>query len=62
MIKKFCSQTAPARRSLDEGGFFNLRLSMGLFFLLAGVFFAVFAMANPSQLGSGAVAHHPKTF
>jgi hypothetical protein len=48
MKKKSTSQSAPARRSLDEGGFFNLRVLIGLFVALAGVALAL--------LGSGAFA------
>src|SRR6266403_3330512 len=49
MKKKSTSQSAPARRSLGEGGFFNLRVSIGLFVALAGVFLAL--------LGSGAFSN-----
>src|SRR5712691_6937929 len=41
MKKKSASQSAPARRSLGEGGFFNLRVLIGLFVVLAGVFLAL---------------------
>src|SRR5881396_2512628 len=41
MKKKSTSQSAPDRRSLGEGGFFNLRLLIGLFIVLAGVFLAL---------------------
>src|SRR6266487_4674836 len=41
MKKKSTSQSAPARRSLDEGGFFNLRVLIGLFIALAGVSLAL---------------------
>src|SRR5436189_3077606 len=41
MKKKSTSQSAPARRSLGEGGFFNLRVLIGLFIVLAGVFLAL---------------------
>src|SRR6266568_7055948 len=41
MKKKSASQSAPARRSLGEGGFFNLRVLIGLFMVLAGVFLAL---------------------
>src|SRR5438105_4090206 len=41
MKKKSTSQSAPARRSLGEGGFFNLRVLIGLFVVLAGVFLAL---------------------
>jgi len=41
MKKKSASQSAPARHSLGEGGFFNLRVLLGLFIVLAGVFLAL---------------------
>src|SRR6266705_5396704 len=41
MKKKSTSQSAPARRSLGQGGFFNLRVLIGLFIVLAGVFLAL---------------------
>jgi hypothetical protein len=49
MKKKSTSQSAPARRSLGEGGFFNLRVLFGLFIALAGVSLALLATANPSK-------------
>jgi len=41
MKKNSTSQSARARRSLGEGGFFNLRILIGLFTVLAGVFLAL---------------------
>ena len=41
MKKKSTSQSAPARRSLGEGGFFNLRVLIASVFCLAGVFIAL---------------------
>src|SRR6266498_3269746 len=41
MKKKSTSQSAPARRNLGEGGFFNLRVLFGLFIALAGVSLAL---------------------
>src|SRR6266536_111383 len=41
MKKKSASQSAPARRSPSEGGFFNLRVLLGLFIVVAGVFLAL---------------------
>src|SRR6266851_8751595 len=52
MTKKSASQSAPARRSLGEGGFFNLRVLIGLFTVLAGVFLALAgfgAFSAPAQ-------------
>src|SRR5262249_40335155 len=41
MKKKSTSQSALARRSLSQGGFFNLRVIIGLCIALAGVFLAL---------------------
>jgi hypothetical protein len=41
MKKHSTSQSAPARRNLGECGFFNLRVLIGLFVILAGVFLAL---------------------
>src|SRR5207249_6796870 len=54
MKKNSTDQSVPARRSLGEGGFFNLRILIGLFVLLAGVFlalagFGVFSAASTAQ-------------
>src|SRR5713101_6013726 len=46
MKKKSASQSAPARRSLGEGGFFNLRVLVGLFVGMTGISLALFG-ANP---------------
>ena len=46
MKKKSASQSAPARRSLDEGGFFNLRVLIGLFIGLAGVSLALAGLGD----------------
>jgi hypothetical protein len=40
MKKNSTSASAPARRHLGDGGFFNLRVLIGLFVILAGVFLA----------------------
>src|SRR5882724_2629007 len=56
MKKKSASQSAPARRSLGEGGFFNLRVLIGLFVFLAGVFLALLgfgAFSNAFAQGKG---------
>src|SRR5438876_770650 len=50
MKKKSTSQSAPACHSLGEGGFFSLRLLIGLFIVLAGVLMAL--------LGFGAFSAH----
>src|SRR5262245_26354801 len=54
MKKNSTSQSAPARHSPGEGGFFNLRVVISLFVLLAGVFLAlagvgVFSAASTAQ-------------
>src|SRR5438270_4397331 len=41
MKKNFTSQSAPARRTLGEAGFFNVRVLIGLFVILAGVLLAL---------------------
>src|SRR5437899_12329363 len=41
MKKLSTSQSAPVRRTLGEAGFFNLRVLIGLFIVLAGVFLAL---------------------
>jgi hypothetical protein len=41
----------PARLSAREDGFFNLRVSIGLFTIVAGIFLGLFATANPSKGG-----------
>src|SRR5207249_492564 len=50
MKKKSASQSAPARRSLGEGGFFNRRVLIGLFVVLAGVFLALAGFGTFSAL------------
>jgi hypothetical protein len=50
MKKKSTSQSAPARRSLGEGGFFNLRVLIGLSVFLAGVFLALLGFGTFSGL------------
>ncbi len=50
MKKKSASQSAPARRSPGEGGFFNLRVLLGLCVVLAGVFLALAGLGTFSAL------------
>jgi hypothetical protein len=52
MKKKSTSPSAPAHRSLDEGGFFNLRVLVGLFVGMTGISLALFA-ANPLLHSTG---------
>ena len=49
MKKKSTSQSAPARRSLGEGGFFNLRVLIGAFFCLGAVAVALFGVGTFAQ-------------
>jgi hypothetical protein len=59
MKKKSTSQSAPARRNLGEGGFFNLRVLAGLLVAMTGISLALFA-ANPLGRGSGPSQASPK--
>src|SRR4029450_7325063 len=52
MKKKSASQSAPARRSLGEGGFFNLRVLIGVFIILAGVFLALAGLGTFSSVAA----------
>src|SRR5438034_9941316 len=72
MKKKSASQSAPARRSLStrrslarrslgEGGFFNLRVLIGLFIVVAGVFLALAGFGTFSAItASSAQAQQKK--
>src|SRR5256885_10912972 len=51
MKKKSNPQPRPACRPAREGGFFNLRVSIGLLTVVAGLLFVLFATANPSKGG-----------
>ena len=54
MKTKNTAQSALARRSLDEGGFYNLRSLTGLILVAALAFLAFFAAANPpTRVGAG---------
>src|SRR5438132_3292375 len=44
MKKQSASQSIPARRSLGEGGFFNLRVLLASVFCLAGAFLALLGL------------------
>src|SRR5207247_1288109 len=50
MKKKSTLQSAPARRSLGEGGFFNMRVLIALFIVLAGVVLALIGLGTFSGL------------
>ncbi len=50
MKNKISPQSAPARRSLGEGGFLNLRVSIGLFVALLGVFLVRFAAISEDSV------------
>src|SRR5882724_924852 len=49
MKKKSTSQSAPARRSFTEGGFFNLRILTAAVFCLLGIAVALFAQGKGSK-------------
>ena len=51
MKKKSNPQPRPACLPAREGGFFNLRVSIGLLTVVAGLLFVLFATANPSKGG-----------
>ena len=51
MKKTSSLQTAPVHRNPGQGGFFNLRVSIGLLSFVAGVFLVLFVTANPSRGG-----------
>jgi Fibronectin type III domain len=53
MKKNSASQSVPPRRGFREGGFFNLRVSIGVFVVVAGVFLAL--------AGSGALSATAQT-
>jgi hypothetical protein len=59
MKKKSTNQSAPVRRNLGEGGFFNLRVLAGLLVCMTGVSLAVFA-ANPLGRGTRKSPAPPK--
>jgi hypothetical protein len=50
MKKKLTARSAPARRSLGKGGFFNLRVLIGLFIVLTGVFLMLAGLGAFSAL------------
>src|SRR5947208_5150396 len=60
MKKKSASQSAPARRSPGEGGFFNLRVLIGLFIVLAGVFLAFVGLGTFSGLTANSAQAQPR--
>src|SRR6059058_1470889 len=52
MKKKSASKSAPARRSLSEGGFFKLRVALGVLLCFAAITIVVLAQnRNASQSG-----------
>src|SRR5437764_7631174 len=51
MKKKSNPQPRPACLPAREGGFFNLRVSIGLLTVVAGLLFVLFGTANPSKGG-----------
>src|SRR5437899_2997011 len=52
MKKKSASKSAPARRSLSEGGFFKLRIAVGVLLCFAAIAFVVFAQPRSVQSGN----------
>src|SRR6266705_176031 len=54
MKKKSTSQSAPARRSLGEGGFFNLRVLLASLVALVGVFLALLGLGAFSNASAQA--------
>src|SRR5438270_13526929 len=60
MKKNSTSQSAPARHSFSEGGFFNLRLLIGLCIVLAGVFLALLGLGAFSVITASSVQAQPK--
>jgi hypothetical protein len=48
-------QPTSARRSTGEGGFLNLRVSISLLTLMAGIFLVLFVTPNPSKGGGNAL-------
>src|SRR5947209_7147116 len=54
------SVSARARRSLGEGGFFNLRVLIGLFMVLAGVSLALLGSGASSPSGSSSAKAQQK--
>jgi Sulfatase-modifying factor enzyme 1/S-layer homology domain len=50
MKEKSASQSAPACRNLDKGGFFSLRVLIGLFVFLSGVFLALLSFGTFSSV------------
>jgi len=60
MKKNSTSQSAPARHSFSEGGFFNLRLLIGLCIVLAGVFLALLGLGAFSVITASSVQAQQK--
>ena len=66
MKKKSSSQSAPARRSFGEGGFFNFRVLIASVFCLAGVFITlvgagIYLGSSKAQAQSGPASTMPVT-
>src|SRR5436189_5534680 len=53
MKKKSASQSAPARRSLRKGGFFKLRLVLGVLLCFAGITIVLLAQPRTPSAQSG---------
>jgi hypothetical protein len=58
MKKNSTPQPTSVRRSPGEVGFFNLRVSISLLTLMAGIFLVLFVIPNPSKGGGSALPAH----
>ena len=60
MKKKSASQSAPARRNLGEGGFFNVRVLIGLFASVTGVLLALAGFGTFSGISANSAQAQQK--
>ena len=60
MKKHSTNQFATPRRCLSEGGFFNLRVLIGLFVVLAGIFLALLGLGVFSAITAGSAQAQQK--
>ncbi len=60
MRKHSTNQSVPACRNLREGGFFNLRVLIGLFVVLAGVFLGLLGFGMFSAITAGSAQAQQK--
>jgi hypothetical protein len=59
MKKKSASQSAPARRSVSEGGFFKLRVLVGVLLCFGAITLVLFALGRASGQSGPATAGQP---